>query len=279
MEAGMLRPIGLTLALLSLAVPAAAQRTTREMHDLSAGEAKRVLRSDLVSILAMPGKVARGNRLQLHDTAIPTRPVGSGIEGLCQRDFIMLLYAPTRSSRAPPPGRRGLGDEPDRERLEDVPVRPYAVEAERRYFFTRVPRWESLDENHRFRSIFSENCSVSADSIVEGWFTAPSPRDAVTGYLSFEAAAAAVAAGRVPLSGCEEDGPEGLELCRADLARVAADPRSLGAIRACKAEPGCRCYALDWGTTVITLVIRNSDRAPSADDVISVAHESYVIVT
>ena len=275
----MLRAIGLMLALLSEAAPAAAQRTTQEMRDLPPREAKRVLRDDLLSILAVPGEVTRGMRRQLGDTVIPTRPVGSGIEGLCQRDLLLLFYAPTRTSRDVRPGRRELGAEPGRERLEDVPVRPYGIEAERRYFFTQKPRWESLDEKRRFRSIFSEDCSASAGSIWEGWFTAPSPGDAVIGYLALEAAAGAVAAGRVQLSGCEEGGAEALDRCRSDLARLAANPRAFASIAACHAEPRRLCYALDGGMVVITIVVRDSGEAPSADDVISVAHQEYIIVT
>ena len=275
----MLRAIGLMLALLPAAAPAAAQHSTEEMRNLPPREVQRMLRDDLLSILAVPGEVSRGMRLQLRATVIPTRPVGSGIEGLCQRDLLLLFYAPTRTSRDEPPGRRELGGEPGRERLEDVPVRPYGIEAERRYFFTQKPRWESLDEKRRFRSIFSEDCSASAGSIWEGWFTAPSPGDAVIGYLTLQAAAAAVAAGRVPLSGCEEESAEALERCRSDLARLAANPRSLAAIGPCHAEAGRLCYALDAGTVVITVVVRDAGEGPSADDVISVAHEEYIIVT
>jgi hypothetical protein len=275
----MLRAIGLMLALLSAAAQAAAQRTTQEMRDLPPREVKQVLRDDLVSILAVPGEVTRGMRGQLGDTAIPTRPVGSGIEGLCQRDLLLLYYAPTRAARDAPPGSRELGGEPGREGIADLPVRPYGVEAERHYFFTQMPRWESLDENRRFRSIFSEDCSASAGSIWEGWFTAPSPGDAVAGYLTLQVAAAAVAAGRVPLSGCEEGGAQVLELCRFDLARIAANPKSLTSIGACPAEAGRLCYALRGGMVVITIVARDSRDAPSVEDVISVAHEEHMIVT
>jgi hypothetical protein len=274
----MVRALGLIMALLASAAPASAQRTTRQMHALSPGEVKRVLRDDLVSILALPGKVAVGNRIQLGGAEIPTRPVGSGIEGVCQRDFIDLHYAPIRSVRTEPPGRRGLGDGPRRERAEDVPVRPYGLAVERRYFFTLKPRWESLDEARRFRSIFSEDCASSAGSIREGWFIAPSPGEAVAGYLSLEAAAAAVSAGRVPLSGCEE-GAEALERCRADLADLAAHSESLDSIKACHAEPGRRCYVFDGLNLLITIVLRDSGKAPSADDVLSVGYEQYIIVT
>lgn len=276
----MLRAIGLMLALLSAAAQADAQRTAQEMRDLPPREVKRVLRDDLLSILAVPGEVPRGNRLQLHDAVIPTPPVGSDIEGLCQRDLLLLYYAPTRAPRAEPPGRglRELGDEGGRERLEDVPLRPYGVEAERRYFFAQKPSWRSLDENRRFRSIFSEDCSAGAGGSWEGWFAAPSPNDAVSGYLTLQAAAAAVAAGRVPLSGCEEEA-EALQRCRSDLARLAEDPKSLNSIKPCAAEAGLLCYAVDAAMAVTTAVLRATGKAPSPEDVVSVKYEAYIIVT
>ncbi|MEA3051655.1 MAG: hypothetical protein QOG72_558 [Sphingomonadales bacterium] len=273
-----IRAIGLTMALLSAAAPSAAQRSTQEMRDLRPREVERAVRDDLLSILVMPGKVGGGNRRQLGDAVLRTRPVGSGIEGVCQRDLLLLSYAPTRAAREAPPGPRGLG-EPGVERLEDVPVRPYGVTAERLYFFTQAPRWEALEDARTLRARFSQNCGADAASAWEGWFAAPAPEDAVVGFLVFEAAARAVAAGRVPLAGCDGGATEPVEQCRSGLARAAANPKSLNAIRTCPTEAGRQCFAVDSEQAVITVVNRLSGKAPSPDDVVSVAYEAYIIVT
>src|SRR3569832_2172194 len=110
-------PIRVFIALLALLAGTAQARetpTTRQWRGMSAGQADRHIRRDLLSILQPLGKVTTGNLRRIRGLALDTEPYATWFDGLCRRDTIRINYAPTAESKA----------------YEATPVQPYGLDVE-----------------------------------------------------------------------------------------------------------------------------------------------------
>ena len=233
--------------------------TTREMRALSAGQADRHIRQDLLSILRPAGKIATGNMRRLHDTWLHTRAYATQFRGLCRRDTVSVAYAPTVDSTA----------------YEDTPIRPYAVDVSHSYYFAAPPRRDDLadDGNHAWRSPFQAECDHAGKDEWSGWFTADDPHLAMLGAFALQAA---VEWARMPgheLAACAPL----MRDCAKDLI-ASAKLENLDSIATCDAARDQLCYKITAGSFDMTIKARKVEILTAAD-IISVDGDYDIIVT
>jgi len=233
--------------------------TTREMRALSAGQADRQIRQDLLSLLQPAGKIGTGNVRRIHDLWLNTRPYATQFTGLCRRDTVSVSYAPTVDSRA----------------YEDTPIRPYAVDASHHYYFAAPPRRAELTDkgDRAWRSPFQDECAHAGKDEWAGWFTADDPRLAMLGAFAMQAA---VEWARMPgheLAGCAPL----MRDCAKDLI-ASAKRENLDSIETCDAGKDQLCYKVTANSFEMTIRTRNVEIVTTAD-IISVDGGYDIVIT
>ena len=116
---GFLRHLGIVALIAGIVMSDAAlaqDLSTAERRALSAKEADRTARRDILSILEPTGKVSSGMFRMLHGISFTTKPYATLFRGLCRRDVVSMQYGPVVP--------REKGEAP-----EDAPLRPYGLES------------------------------------------------------------------------------------------------------------------------------------------------------
>ena len=247
------RRIGLVLGLAAMAAGSASAQdlSSRERRALSAREADKVARRDLLSILLPTGKNERGMLRRMGGTTFLTRPYATSFRGLCRQDMLTLLYGATASD----------------DRYEDAPLRPYAVEARPVYrvasrTFDAAPRSEKFG-----REPFDSGCASISDK--DDWFFAEDDLLAATGVMVAQAADKRLVDGTLEPS-CKDTTP-----C-VDLARQVLAPQDMGNVDTCPAPDGERCF--DIGNGTVTIRVKGSGELPIDPATIKSIEVAQVIV-
>jgi hypothetical protein len=236
--------------------------TSREMRALSAREANKQVREDLLSILKPMGKVGHGMRRQVGDLWMHTQPYGTEYKGLCRRDTVSLYYAPTDKT-------------PE---YEDQPVRPYRIEAESSYAFVSHPKPEYLADDDERRSPFQSECARATKEEWAGWFTANDPRLALLGTLAMQAGVEWAQMPGHELKSCTKD-KQGKSLNCANELISSAKVENLESISTCDADKDQVCYTIVAGSFEMTIKAKKKSDIITADDIISVDGGFQIIVT
>lgn len=261
------------LLVMAVAVPVRAQEplNSDERRTLTAKAADRLARRDLLSILKPMGRYPHGNRRQIGSAWFTTATIGTHIPGLCARNTLILNYAPVSPPR-----------DSEHYDYEGEPLRPSGVEAMMHYRFVKAPAADLLDTNgdHSSPSIWRSECrSLKDDEYGRGWFAAPDPEAAVRGWLTFEAAIDAVLARPALAEPCAIYARHGQ---KADCAMTLVglrDAEKLNEIAPCGAPTGKVCHKIDIDHYWITIIGRQSTKAPELTDIESVKVEEYITVT
>ena len=263
-----IRSFGLVLAL-GLLIGATADHALNslEMRALSAKQADRQVRRDLLSILRPIGPIVRGNRRQVGDLWMHTKAAATQYQTLCQRDTLSLIYAPSER-----------GGE-----TEEWPLRPYQIESERSYRFIAPPKPEQLKAVQRdnyYRSPFASECRKAdlGDPNDEwlGWFDADSAELAMAGGFALQAVQEWAKVAGNEFSSCTQ---QELYRCK-EKSLPTLTLEQMGGVRKCAAgKPGELCLELGRYTYTLTIKARDTHAPMTAADIISVDYEEMIIVT
>jgi hypothetical protein len=220
--------------------------TARQMEGLPPGEADRIVRQDLLSILKPVGPIYQG-RFGLH-VDLTTRAFNTEYEGLCRRDVVQLRYAAVDSA----------GSYPDR------PMRPYGVEAIVQFALDRAPplAWRRLEPNQ----VRGADCERLGDEAKAGWFEAPNIREAARAVNLLDVASTRLRAGTFTPA----PSPAFMDQ---------AKPEGLDHIQSCTAEAGMVCYEYYFrSSNYVKLIARDGGAGVkfSPDDVVNVNAGSWV---
>jgi hypothetical protein len=264
------RLFAILLALFALGVPAMASAqeglSSTELRALSKPAANKQARHDLLSILKPMEQYPHGMRRQVGDIWFTTKAYGTQIPGICARDLLSLFYAPTEPERV----------------TEDVPVRPYKVEASTSYNFVRPPSAKMLrnsDKAEAYRMPWQSECSKASEDDFLGWFAADEPGFAVRGFLALQVAVARVKAATLMPKSCADPHIESQKTCVEGAAVLGNDTNQLSSVKRCKAEPGQDCFAIDAQGMDITIITKQVEGVVAAEDIISFDAQQYIIVT
>jgi hypothetical protein len=250
------------IALLALTAGAAQAQetpTTRQLRAMSAGQADRQIRRDLLSILQPAGKIGTGNLRRIRGLSLSTQPYATWFHGLCRRDTVTISYAPTVESKA----------------YEDTPIQPYGLDAGHSYYFVAAPHRADLDDRTEARpprSPFEDECNHIPDDW-RGWFSAEDPHLAMAGALAMQAAVAWAKQPGHELASCGGN----MGGCVKDLL-AAADIHDLDSIATCEAAAHQRCYRVTSGGFDMTIRTRDVE-TPNGTDIISVEGGADIVVT
>ena len=263
-----IRSFGLVLAL-GLLIGATADHALNslEMRALSAKQADRKVRSDLLSILRPIGPIVRGNRRQVGDVWMHTKAAATQYQTLCQRDTLVLFYAPSE---------RG-GD------MEELPLRPYQLEAARSYRFIGLPKPEhimAIQRDNYYRSPFAAECRKADQGGTNnewlGWFDADSAELAMAGGFALQAVQDWAKVAGNEFSSCTKD--DQYRCKEKVLPELTLE--NLGGVQKCVAnKPGELCLQLGRYTYTLTIKARARSVPMTAADIISVDYEEQIIVT
>jgi hypothetical protein len=249
------------LALIWCAAANAQQaQSTREREALSAREADRIVRRDLLSILEPTGKFESGMSMQLRGATLQTPPFGTEFEGLCQRDSATLWYASAgRSTRS-----------------EDVPVRPYGLSAGHAFHFLKPPVADP-DWAERGADVWNANCRALGDDDNAAWFDAENSLDAIKGVLAFQAAMTAIRSGAVRVGWCDD--ARDRAKCLADVL-AAGDLAKIDQVEACPADSGLVCFDVTAaGHVEFVIVAQEILDSLAPGPIISVKVSEFIVVT
>jgi len=249
-------------ALTVSSVAASAQDlSTRERQALSAKEADRVARRDLLSILRPTGKNKRGMLRRMRGIAFFTKPYATPYKGMCREDILTLNYGAT--------ARDG--------RYEDAPLRPYGLQTSA-WFLILSKNFKVEQRSAEFGpEPFDAKCA--SHSTEEAWFAADDDYIAARGYAAAVAAASRLADGSLDPALC--DGIFPTTTCR-QAARELLRPDGIASVSRCAAPQKERCFVIDGNDTKATLRIDgddNDDAPITPASIKSVAIEQYVIIT
>ena len=263
-----IRSFGLILAL-GLLIGATADHALNslEMRALSAKQADRKVRSDLLSIVRPIGPIVRGNRRTVGDVWMHTKAAATQYQTLCQRDTLSLYYAPVERGGA----------------AEEWPLRPYQLESERSYRFIAPPKPEHLravEQDNYYRSPFAAECRKADQGGPEnewlGWFSADSAEQAMVGGFALQAVQQWAKAEGNEFSSCTKDEPYRCK--EKTLPELTLE--NLGGVQKCAAgKPGELCLELGRYTYTLTIKARDTQAPMTAADIISVDYEEQIIVT
>ena len=263
-----IRSLGLVLAL-GLLIGATADHALNslEMRALSAKQADRQVRSDLLSILRPIGQIGRGMTRKVGDVWMHTKAAATQYQTLCQRDTLFLFYAPSQ---------RG-GD------MEEWPLQPYQLEAERSFRFIAPPKAEQLkavERDNYYRSRFAPECHKAdqGDPNNEwlGWFKADSAEQAMAGGFALQAVQEWAKDADHEFASCNKQAPYD---CK-ERVLPTLTLEQLGGVQKCAADkPGELCLELGRYGFSLTIKARDTHAPMSGADIISVSYEEMIIVT
>ena len=227
--------------------------SSRQRRALSAREADRVARRDLLSILEPTGKNQRGMLRRMRGTSFFTHPYTTPFRGLCRKDMLSLHYGATVSDS----------------RYEDAPLRPFAVETRALYRvtsrkFSVTPRDEKFG-----REPFDGDCSSQSE---DDWFFADNDALAATGYAAARAAADRLSDGMLEVT-CDAT-----SAC-IGLAKEILEPDGIGNIEVCPAPANERCFEIGGASTVTIHVSGNADVPIGPSTIKSIEVVERIVVT
>jgi hypothetical protein len=256
------------------ATPANAQerRTTPQMKALAPGAANRVIQDDLLSVLEPSGRIHAPMSRVLPNAKLVTRSYGTEYEGLCRRDAVRLLYAPSRRGEKP----------------ENWPIHPYGIEATPTFHIVHLPQIATSAEAAQRPLVDQPECvevdkhwrkRADADEEEDDpaeWFTAPDTFHAIRAGFALEMALAALKAGSLKPEPCPDIERFG-RTCIGDILGAGGLPR-IYAVTRCPAETGSICYVIDFrpGTTV-TITARGDEQSPIPSHVLSIAVADFIM--
>jgi hypothetical protein len=247
-------------------VDAQDRMSSKELRSLNERVANKQVRSDLLSILLPIKRYPTGSSRQLHDAWMHTKASATEYKGLCQRDTLLLFYAPTERDSD----------------FEDRPMRPYKIETSRSYRFVAPPKQEYLEavENgEQRRSPFASECAkadkIDKDNEWLGWFEAESPELAMTAALAIPVIHAWAKIEGNEFASCSKDATE---QCKA-RALENLTLENPGGISKCESAPGEICFGIGAYSDIYTIKARDTGKPIAVEDIISVDHEIAIIVT
>ncbi|WP_309623892.1 hypothetical protein [Novosphingobium sp.] len=264
------KALGLVLVA-GILIGAAADRaiSRRDVQAMSAGAKNKQYRGDLLSILRPSTSLYTSQRRNLEgDAWVHTRASATQYQSLCQRDTVLLYYAPIEKGG----------------RAEDRRSLPYKLESTRSYRFVSPPKPEyaaATGEDGYERSPFAPECRA-ADKFPEndewyGWFEAPSEELAMDGGFAMLAIQEWAKQPANQFSDCITDGDPAR--CKT-LVESALDMNMIGSVAACSPDkPGTICLQLGKYINLFTIRARQTGKPMTADDIISVDYESVIVVT
>jgi hypothetical protein len=251
--------LAIVIGAFPLAATAKDRLSTREMEALSARAANATIRDDLLSVLQPVGRIRSGMLIRLRGVGLTTRAFGTDFDGLCRRDAVSLLYAPS-----------DLGPKP-----ADQPLEPYSIEAQPLFHISRLPTAEKGDGR---TSVWTAECDRLSHDEGAAWFSAKTALVAAQGANWLRMAIDQVKAGTLKARPCQSLIKAGLSCEQAIIDN--SDMATIDAIETCTAEPGFACFAIDLGSTTKLTIIGQGDPDALVPTMIqSIAIEQYVIVT
>jgi hypothetical protein len=246
-----------TLAALAASASAAREPlSTREMQALSASDANRAVRQDLLSILQPHGRI-RIYGVPLSDVSLETRPFQTEYPGLCEEDALDLKYAP-RTPQNP---------------SADQPIRPYGFDVTAYYKAGSTPV-SPIKDGPVVR--WSAACDrLGKDHL--GWFRAPTAFDAARGVNVLHAALARLKAGSLKFPSCSDINTQNATCEAAILARV--DETDIWSIDSCDGgKPAC--YVIDFLSEKLTITYSAAPDSidPNTIETIAVEGPSVIVL-
>jgi hypothetical protein len=255
------------LSLLGIPVTASAQEalSSAELRALSKSAANKQARHDLLSILKPMEQFPTGSSRQIGDIWFTTKAHGTLIPGICARDLVSLYYAPVERSQE----------------YEDVPVRPYRVEASTSYTFVRPPSAKMLkrEDDDAYRLPWQAECGAASEDDFLGWFSADKPELAVRGFLALKAAVARVKVGTLMPKSCADPHIQSQKTCLEGMSDLGSDANQLSSVVKCAADVGQDCYQIDAQSMDITVITKHAEGGVVEEDIISFDAQQYIIVT
>ena len=271
----MFKPKAFQLAALAMAagvlIGAVADRAISrlDVRAMSEGEKNKQYRGDLLSILQPSKSLYSSKRPSLEgDAWVHTRASATQYKSLCQRDTLLLYYAPIEKIAS----------------YAEQRALPYKLQSQRSYRFVSPPKPEyvaATREDGYERSPFAPECRA-ADKYPEtdewhGWFEAPTEELAMEAGFALLALQEWTTRPASQFSDCTEDADPAR--CKA-LVKSALDLNIIGGVAACApAKPGTICLQLGKYGDLFTIRARQTGKPMTAEDVISVDHEVMIIVT
>ncbi len=250
------------VSLVWLTQAVAQTETTRERKALSRRAANQMVQRDLLSVLEPAGKIGSGMLRQLRSVGMQTRAFGTEVPGVCRRDSLYLLYAPTERGESP----------------EDVPLRPYGIEAQSWFHIIKLPRAERRDARDR-TDIWQADCDAAGRRDGANWFAASDAHTAAQGVLVLDAAVEAIRSGSLKADPCPSIFDAGKSTCEAVIL-AEGDVSKIDHIDVCPSEEGAICYAVTLGVTTtisVKATVQEDVLAPSR--ILSVSVAQYIVVT
>jgi hypothetical protein len=251
---------GLVALLWCAAAHAQQAQSTREREALSAREANRVVRQDLLSIFEPAGKFRAGMSIQLRGASLETPPFGTEFNGLCQKDSVAVWYAATDDSFS----------------SEDSPVKPYGLSAGHAFHFLKPPVADP-DWAERRADIWNAKCRAIGKDEDVAWFGAENSFDAMSGVFAFQAAMAAIRSGDVHVARCDDARDKAK--CLADVL-AADDLTKIDEVRTCPADRGLVCFDVTAaGHIELTIIAQDVPGSLAPGAISTVRVSEFIIVT
>lgn len=236
--------------------------TTREREALTARAANRSVQRDLLSVLEPVDKIESGMFRQLQGIGLTTHAYATEFEGVCRRDAVTLWYAPTDKGAD----------------LEDIPLRPYGIDAQPLFHITKLPGQERHDmDDGPF--VWGSQCISIGQKEDVNWFAAKNARAAVQGALVLDLALDAVRNGKLKALPCPSIFDANTKTCE-EAILAAADVSEIDSIEPCFSEREAVCFAIDLSsstTLTISAIFEGEALVPTGVKTISI--EQYIIVT
>ena len=238
------------------ATASAQDLSTRDRQALSAKEADRVARRDLLSILQPAGRNERGNLRRMLSAGFLTKPYATAYRGLCRKDMLTVSYGTTATD----------------DRYEDAPLRPYGLELSALFRVTsRDFRVERRSEKFGPEP-FEDACSST--SAADTWFFADNENVAAVGYAVVMAADKALVDGTLKPATCEWTSD-----CTTAARETLRSPGPDGIVM-CLAPKGERCFEVIGRGAIVWIRVDDVGNTPIAPGSIkSLDVEQNIIVT
>lgn len=225
------------------------------MVALSPASANRQVQRDLLSLLRPSGSLSSGMLIRLRGVGLVTHAVGTQFDGLCRRDAVSVLYAPSDSNEPP----------------RDRPLRPYGVEAHPEFHATHLPLRGRPGNDGR---VDLGGCGALDRDDKINWFTAPDPKQAALAANALRIALELVRQGSTPLLSCSN-----IKDCRGFVQKF-GDMDRIDSIESCPAGQSEFCFVIDVSGT---LELQLSGKVPRDEvqptSISSIEASQYLIVT
>lgn len=253
------RTTSIALALLALltAGNAIAQppMSTKQLRALPPADADRRAQSDLSSALEPSHGFNPGMLRALRGTGFTTMAYGADYQGLCRRDDLTLLYAPTTHEGRP----------------EDRPLKPYGVTTTAWFADTGLAD-APVDARQNADHVWTTGCQALDHNDDVLWFTAKDDFQAMEATLLFRKAVAGVRDGTLKPEPCPG-------VIQAACTNAILDMGHFNQVKDCAAPAGLACYELWSGSGRVLTIVFKHGKGPAPGDIQSLSTVQYVVVT